>query len=59
MSRRQNRLRQAAESHKHATKTVKTDGGIIIVDEGAEITDAVYQKARLATKLGELAQNIQ
>ena len=59
MSRRQNRLRQAAESPKHATKTIKTDGGIVIVDEGAEITDAVYQKARLATKLGELAQNIQ
>ncbi len=44
---------------KHATKTIRTDGGIVIVEEGAEVTDAVYQKARLATKLGELAQSIQ
>ena len=44
---------------KHATATIKTDSGIPIVEEGAEITDAVFQKARLANKLNELAKFIQ
>ena len=44
---------------KHATATIKTDNGIAIVEEGAEITEAVFQKARLANKLTELSKNIQ
>ena len=44
---------------KHATKTIKTDSGVSIVEEGAEVTEAVFQKARLANKLAELSKNIQ
>ena len=52
-------IRRSMFLGKHATATIKTDNGIAIVEEGAEITEAVFQKARLANKLTELSKNIQ
>ena len=44
---------------KHATKTITADGGTIVVESGAEITEEVLQRARLANKFIELSMNVQ
>ena len=44
---------------KHATKTIATDSGTIIVELGAEVTEEVLQRARLANKFIELSMNVQ
>lgn len=42
---------------KKASKTIKADTGAIIVEEGAEITEEVLQKAKLAGKFIDLSMN--
>lgn len=42
---------------KKATRTIKADNGDIIVENGAEITEEVLQKAKLANKYIELSMN--
>ena len=44
---------------KKATKTIKTDKGIVVVEAGADITEEVLQKARLANKFIELSMSVQ
>lgn len=44
---------------KHATKTITADGGTIIVGAGAEITEEVLQRAKLANKFIELSMHVQ
>lgn len=43
---------------KKATKRITTDNGIVIVEEGADITEEVLQKAKLANKFIELSMNV-
>lgn len=43
---------------KKATRRIETDNGVIIVDEGKEITEEVLQKAKLAGKFVELSMSI-
>ena len=44
---------------KKATRTIKMDNGIVIVEEGQDITEEVLQKAKLANKFIELSMNVQ
>lgn len=44
---------------KKASRRIETDNGMIIVDQGGEITEEVLQKAKLAGKFVELSMNIQ
>ena len=44
---------------KKAARTIKTDSGVTIVEAGADITEEVLQKAKLANKFIELSMNIQ
>lgn len=44
---------------KKATREISTDTGVIIVEEGGEITEEVLQKAKLANKIIELSMNVQ
>lgn len=44
---------------KKAARTIKMDNGIVIVEAGADITEEVLQKAKLANKLIELSMNVQ
>ena len=43
---------------KHAMKTIVTDGGTVVVEAGAEVTEEVLQRARLANKFIELSMNV-
>lgn len=42
---------------KKAARTITADNGEVIVTEGAEITEEVLQKAKLANKYIELSMN--
>ena len=42
---------------KKAARTITADNGEVIVSEGAEITEEVLQKAKLANKYIELSMN--
>ena len=42
---------------KKAARTIKADNGIVIVEEGADITEEVLQKAKLANKFMDLSMN--
>lgn len=44
---------------KKASRKIETDNGMLIVDQGGEITEEVLQKAKLAGKFVELSMNIQ
>lgn len=44
---------------KKASRRIETDNGLLIVEEGGEITEEVLQKAKLAGKFVELSMNIQ
>lgn len=44
---------------KKASRRIETDNGVVIVEQGAEITEEVLQKAKLAGKFVELSMNIQ
>lgn len=44
---------------KKASRRIETENGMIIVDQGGEITEEVLQKAKLAGKFVELSMNIQ
>ncbi|CQR74374.1 PRC-barrel domain protein [Sporomusa ovata DSM 2662] len=44
---------------KKAARRIETDNGMLIVDQGDEITEEVLQKAKLAGKFVELSMNIQ
>lgn len=44
---------------KKASRRIITDNGIVIVEAGADITEEVLQKAKLANKFVELSMNIQ
>ena len=44
---------------KKASRTIKMDNGIVIVEAGAEITEEVLQKAKLANKFIELSMSAQ
>jgi uncharacterized protein YrrD len=44
---------------KKATRRIETDKGMLIVDNGGEITEEVLQKAKLAGKFVELSMSIQ
>lgn len=44
---------------KKASRRIATDNGIVIVEAGADITEEVLQKAKLANKFVELSMNIQ
>ena len=44
---------------KKATRRITTDNGIVIIEAGAEITEEVLQKAKLANKFIELSMNVQ
>ncbi|GBG56120.1 hypothetical protein SPFL3102_01392 [Sporomusaceae bacterium FL31] len=44
---------------KKASRRIETENGVVIVDQGAEITEEVLQKAKLAGKFVELSMNIQ
>lgn len=44
---------------KKASRRIETDNGVVIVDQGGEITEEVLQKAKLAGKFVELSMNIQ
>lgn len=44
---------------KKSSRRIETDNGIVIVDQGGEITEEVLQKAKLAGKFVELSMNIQ
>jgi len=43
---------------KKATRRIATDNGIVIAEEGADITEEVLQKAKLANKFIELSMNV-
>ena len=43
---------------KHATKTITTDSGTLVVEVGAEVTEEVLQRARLSNKFIELSMNV-
>ncbi|MBD3878607.1 MAG: PRC-barrel domain-containing protein [Quinella sp. 1Q5] len=43
---------------KHATKTITTDSGTLVVEMGAEVTEEVLQRARLSNKFIELSMNV-
>jgi len=43
---------------KKATRRIETDNGVVIVDQGGEITEEVIQKAKLAGKFIELSMSI-
>jgi hypothetical protein len=49
--------RRAMLLGKKASRTITADNGEVIVDEGAEITEEVLQKAKLANKFIELSMN--
>ena len=42
---------------KKAARTIKADTGAVIVEAGAEITEEVLQKAKLANKFIDLSMN--
>lgn len=44
---------------KKATRKITTDSGVVIVEAGADVTEEVLQKAKLANKFIELSMNIQ
>ena len=44
---------------KHATKTITAESGTVVVEEGAEVTEEVLQRARLSNKFIELSMNVQ
>lgn len=44
---------------KKAGKRIETDNGMLIIEQGGEITEEVLQKAKLAGKFVELSMNIQ
>jgi len=44
---------------KKAARRIETDNGLLIVEQGGEITEEVLQKAKLAGKFVELSMNIQ
>jgi len=44
---------------KKAARRIATDNGIVIVEAGADITEEVLQKAKLANKFIELSMNVQ
>ena len=44
---------------KKAARRIETDNGMVIVEQGGEITEEVLQKAKLAGKFVELSMNIQ
>ena len=44
---------------KKAARRIETDNGIVIVEQGGEVTEEVLQKAKLAGKFVELSMNIQ
>ena len=44
---------------KKAGRTITTDSGVVIVEQGADITEEVLQKAKLAGKFVDLSMNIQ
>lgn len=43
---------------KKATRDIKMDNGIVIVQAGQDITEEVLQKAKLADKFIELSMNV-
>ncbi len=43
---------------KKATRTITADTGAVIVEEGADITEEVLQKAKLANKFIDLSMNV-
>ncbi len=43
---------------KKATRRIEADNGVLIVDEGGEITEEVLQKAELTNKLMDLSINV-
>lgn len=44
---------------KKAARRIAMDNGVVIVDAGADITEEVLQKAKLANKIIELSMNVQ
>ena len=42
---------------KKASRTITADNGVVIVEAGADITEEVLQKAKLANKFIELSMN--
>jgi uncharacterized protein YrrD len=44
---------------KKASRRIETDNGMLIIEQGGEITEEVLQKAKLAGKFVELSMNIQ
>ena len=44
---------------KKATRTIKMDNGVVIVEAGADITEEVLQKAKLGNKFIELSMSAQ
>ena len=44
---------------KQASRRIETDNGVLIVEQGGEISEEVLQKAKLAGKFVELSMNIQ
>lgn len=44
---------------KKAARKITTDSGVVIVEAGADITEEVLQKAKLANKFMELSMNVQ
>ncbi len=44
---------------KKAARRITTDNGVVIVEAGADITEEVLQKAKLANKFIELSMNVQ
>lgn len=49
--------RRAMLLGKKATRTITADNGEVIVNEGAEITEEVLHRARIANKYMELTMN--
>jgi hypothetical protein len=43
---------------KKANRRIETDNGVVIVEQGGEITEEVIQKAKLAGKFVELSMSI-
>lgn len=44
---------------KQASRRIETDNGVVIIEQGGEISEEVLQKAKLAGKFVELSMNIQ
>ena len=44
---------------KKASRRIAMDNGVVIVEAGADITEEVLQKAKLANKIIELSMNVQ